>query len=226
MPPRASPRALPLSLIAGVMLVSASAEATEAEQPMATTASREPSPSGPRVGLRSGLAVPVGTAFTSSGAMYETMSGYVPLRLDVGYRIASHFYIGANAQLAVVLPKACPSGASCTGGDGRVGVMAAFHLLPHGVVDPWVGVGMGFEWLTVSRTVDGTTVDINARGLELVDFELGADLRPTPFFRIGPVLSSSVARYTRIAVNGTETSDFEPSLHSWVMLGVRGAFDM
>jgi hypothetical protein len=104
--------------------------------------------------------------------------------------------------------------------------MAAFHVLPSRVIDPWVGVGMGFEWLSTSRTVDGTTVDINARGLELVDLELGADIRPTPFFRIGPVLSASVARYTRIAVNGTDTTDFEPSLHSWVMLGVRGAFDM
>jgi hypothetical protein len=108
----------------------------------------------------------------------------------------------------------------------RVGLTAAFHLLPTRVVDPWVGVGMGVEWLAISRTVDGTTVDVNARGLELIDVELGADVRPAAVLRIGPVLSGSVGRYTRLAVNGVETTDFTPSLHSWVMLGVRGAFDM
>jgi hypothetical protein len=215
-----------LAAFGGGVLLATSASATEPEHPMAPAARVEPSPSGPRVGLRSGLALPVGTMFTSSGAMNETIAGYVPLRLDIGYRLASHFYVGANAQFATVLPKACPSGASCTGTDMRVGLTAAFHLLPRRLVDPWIGVGMGIEWLNVSRTVDGTTVDVNARGLELIDVELGADVRPAAVLRIGPVLSGSVGRYTRIAVNGVETTDFTPSLHSWVMLGVRGAFDM
>jgi hypothetical protein len=187
---------------------------------------REVSPSGPRFGLRSGYAVPIGTAFGYSGAMTETISGYVPLRVDAGYRIARHFYVGADVQLATLVSKACPDGGSCSGSDIRAGVMVAYHLLPTRVVDPWLGVGMGYEWLSVSRTVDGATGDIEARGLELIDVELGADVRPSRSFRIGPVLSASVGRYTRIAINGTSTRDFEATNHAWVMVGLRGAFDL
>jgi hypothetical protein len=224
------PRAARVAVLATVMSCGMSASTTalagEPEHPLSPSSRREPSPSGLRVGLRSGYAIPIGTAFTTSGAMNETMVGYVPLRLDIGYRIADHFYVGGNAQLAAILSTACPSGATCSGTDTRIGVMAAFHLRPKRIVDPWIGLGMGFEWLSTSRTVDGMTVDINARGLELVDVELGMDVRPAGVFRIGPVLSGSVGRFARIAVNGTETTDFTASLHSWVMLGVRGAFDM
>jgi hypothetical protein len=223
---RAARGAATVALLGGAILLATSASAAEPEQPEASGSGGQPRPFGPRVGLRSGVAIPIGTVFTSSGAMDETMSGYVPLRLDIGYRLASRFYVGVNAQYAVIVPRACPSGASCTGGDMRVGMTAAFHLLPRRLVDPWIGLGMGFEWMNVSRTVDGATVDVNARGLELFDAELGVDLRPIGPLRIGPVLSTSIGRYTRIAVNGTQTTDFTPSLHSWVMVGFRGAFDM
>lgn len=223
---RARARAAAVALLACAVPSASPAGAAEPDGPPASDGRAQPAPSGPRAGVRSGVAIPLGTVFTSSGAMDETMAMSVPLRLDLGYRFASHFYAGASAQYAVIVPKACPSGASCSGGDMRVGVTAAFHLLPRRVVDPWIGVGMGFEWLNVSRTVDGATVDVSARGLELLDAELGADLRPIGPLRIGPVLSSSVGRYTRIAVNGTPTTDFTPSLHAWVMVGLRGAFDM
>jgi hypothetical protein len=85
---------------------------------------------------------------------------------------------------------------------------------------------MGYERLVVSRTVDGSTGEIAARGLELVDLDIGVDLRPTRSLRIGPVLSSSLARYTRVSINGTSTTDFDPALHAWVLLGFRGAYDL
>jgi hypothetical protein len=85
---------------------------------------------------------------------------------------------------------------------------------------------MGYERLNVSRTVDGTTGEISASGVELLNFDLGMDLRPTRELRIGPVISSTFTRYTRVAVNGDSTTDFDPSLHAWVLLGFRGAFDL
>jgi hypothetical protein len=200
--------------------------ASASDVTMSPGASREPTPSGPRIALRSGVAVPFGYAFTASGALSDTITGYVPLRLDVGYRIARHYYIGVDAQLATVLPNACPVGGSCSGSDLRFGVMAAYHLLPGSVVDPWLGLGTGYEHLRVSRTVDGSTGKISARGLELLDLDIGVDVRPTRSLRLGPVLSSSIARYTRVSLNGSSTSDFDPALHAWVLLGFRGAYDL
>ena len=209
------------------MLLGQVASAADADKPATPAASeREPSPSGPRIALRSGVAVPFGAAYRFGGALSDTIAGYVPLRLDVGYRVARHFYVGVDAQLAAILPNACPADASCSGTNVRFGAMAAYHLLPGRLVDPWLGLGMGFERLDVTRTVDGTSGEISARGLELLDIELGVDLRPTRALRVGPVIASSFTRYTRIVINGNSTTDFDPAIHAWVLLGFRGAFDL
>jgi opacity protein-like surface antigen len=211
-------------LAAGATAAPASAEA--ADRPAPEIAAAAPGSSGMRVALRSGFAVPLGEAFAASGSLSSTIAGYVPLRLDVGYRLARHFYVGLAGQLAAIMSTGCPSGASCSGSNVRYGVMVAYHLLPSHRVDPWIGAGMGFEMLDVSRTVAGSRVDISARGLELLDVELGVDLQTTRALRIGPVLSSSLARYSTVSVNDTPTRDFDTALHAWVMGGLRGAFDL
>ena len=159
--------------------------------------------------------------------MSDTIKGYVPLRADVGYRFwESHFYVGVAAQLAAIVPTGCAESESCSGTDVRVGALVAYHVLPSRVVDPWIGVGMGYERLKLTRSMDGASVDFTAHGIELFDVELGTDWRATRALRLGPVLSSSIGHFTKIAVNGTSTRDFDTSMHAWVMLGIRGAYDL
>jgi opacity protein-like surface antigen len=214
--------------VAAVMASSQGAAAadSEPEAPSPPPRADEPSASGLRIGLRTGMALPVGDAFVSSGPLTDTIRAYVPLRLDLGYRIARHFYVGADVQLAALVPNNCPSGASCSGHDIRFGALVAYHLLPSEKVDPWIAAGMGFEMLNISRSSGGANVDFSARGLELLDVELGADIRPNASLRLGPVLSSSIGRFARVSVNGASTADFDTALHAWVMLGFRGAFDL
>jgi hypothetical protein len=198
-----------------------------AEEPPAGHAAEElPRPSGLSLALRTGVAMPVGEMFVSSGALSSTVTGYVPLRLDVGLRYRRHLYVGVAAQLARVVPAGCPSGGICSGSDARVGAMIAYHLLPTRTIDPWLGVGVGFERLNVSRALGDASVDVTARGLELLDVELGADVRATRALRLGPVLSTSIGRYATVTVNEVTTRDFQPALHAWVMLGLRGALDL
>jgi hypothetical protein len=214
--------AFALAMLSSTLAMVAPARA--AEETIVT--SEEPPPSGMRVALRSGFAVPIGVPFTGGGTLSDTIAGQVPLRVDIGFRIQRHFYIGGMGQLGMVLPRHCPSGASCSGTDGRVAAMAAWHFLPELRLDPWIGVGMGFEILTISRSVDGAAVDIAMRGVELLNAEVGADLRAARGLRMGPVLSTSVGRFTSITVNGTSTRDFDAAVHGWLMLGLRGAFDL
>jgi hypothetical protein len=213
---------------AALVLATSSALAAPAladERPVAQGAG-EPSPSGVRLALRSGVAVPVGEAFVASGALSDTIAGYVPLRLDLGYRLTRYLYVGAVGQMAVIVPSGCPAGGSCAGSDSRFGAMVAIHLLPSRVLDPWFGVGMGVETLRVSRAAGGSKVDITARGFELLDVDLGVDVRATRALRIGPVLSTSLGRFSSFWINDTKTRDFDTSLHAWVMAGLRGAFDL
>ena len=218
-------RPLSLALLLSLSL-SLSSVASATEQPSPTPPAGDLPDSGPRFGVRTGLARPIGSAFAGSSAMSDTIYGYVPLRLDAGYRIERHFYVGIDAQLAAIIPAGCTSGYSCSGMDTRLGVMVAYHLLPTKLVDPYLGIGVGYEVLHTTRSVDSTSVDITARGFELFDAELGADLRLGRSWRIGPVISGSVARYTSVAVNGIESTDFTTLLHAWAMVGVRGAFDL
>lgn len=210
----------------GAMTLSTVAAADEDRPAASAPAKPAPSASGFRVALRTGVAVPLGEAFVSSGSLATIITGYVPLRLDIGYRFAHHFYFGVAGQLALIMPNGCPGGSDCSGSNTRLGVMVAYHLLPAGDFDPWLAVGMGYERLSVSREASGTRVDISARGLELLDVELGADIRASRTLRFGPVLSTSAGRYTTVSVNGSPTRDFDASLHAWVMLGLRGAFEL
>jgi hypothetical protein len=191
----------------------------------APAAPKERLPFGTRIAVRTGFAVPAGESFASSGPIADTVAGYVPLRLDLGYRLADHFYFGVTGQLAAVVPNACPSGTSCSGTNVRLGGMLAYHLRPSGAFDPWLGLGIAYEQLSTSRSVGDEHVDVSARGLELFGLELGADYRANNALRLGPVVSSSVGRFTRVDVNGA-SSDFDPSVHAWVMLGLRAAYDL
>jgi outer membrane protein W len=48
---------------------------------------------------------------------------------------------------------------SCSADDAQVGIQAAFHILPKGQFDPWVGLGLGWEIFHYSTkdTYAGTT---------------------------------------------------------------------
>jgi outer membrane protein len=104
--------------------------------------------------------------------------------------------------------------------------MVGAHLLPGGVLDPWIGVGTGYEILSVTRSAAWSRLDLQASGLELLDLELGLDLRLTAGLRVGPVLSTSIGRYTSVVLNGRTTHDFDTVVHGWGMVGIRGAYDL
>jgi hypothetical protein len=189
-----------------------------------TSAGDEPGASGLRVSARSGFAAPVGSTFSGSGELRDTMVGLVPIRLDLGARLASHVYVGGGLQIGDVVARGCAEGAHCTGTDVRAFVIAAYHLFPTSILDPWVAIGTGFESLAVRREAAGSALALSARGIELVDGELGTDLRVSRL-RVGPVVSATVSRYTSIVVNGVAASDFEPVAHVWVAFAGRAAYD-
>jgi hypothetical protein len=187
----------------------------------------EPAPSGLRVAVRSGVALPIGAIYDASGPLSATVTGYVPMRLDVGFRFAlQRLYVGAAGQLAAIVPNACTGAMKCGGSDARIAAMFALHLLPSRAVDPWIGVGIGYETFSLSREAEGVKVDLAASGIELVDVDAGVDLRPSPHVRLGPVVSATLSRFTSVSVNNAESQDFDPMLHSWILFGLRGAYDL
>lgn len=119
------------------------------------------------MGARLGYGLPFGALDAtppggqdSSERMRRLLVGQVPLWLDVGVRLQERFFVGGYVQYGIgILPKdvsdACDTlqteveaaggSSTCKGFDTRLGAEFLYHLMPSGDVDPWLGVGIGYE---------------------------------------------------------------------------------
>ena len=98
----------------------------------------------------------------------------VPLIGDLGFRFTPNLYLGVTGSYQLGLPKNCASGVSCSGHLVTLGLDVRYHLLPDLQFDPWVGLGLGYEWFGLSASAGGSTADATANGFEFVHFQLGA----------------------------------------------------
>src|SRR5258708_5651677 len=125
----------------------------------------ESGPSGIEVGLRTGYAIPLGQSTSASGDnLSDVISGQIPIWFDVGYRAPQQIYVGAFVQygigfLADKLTNAsgCGKNVSCSVNDIQAGANLHYHFVPEGPFDPWLGVGIGYEWLNFSASAGGNS---------------------------------------------------------------------
>jgi hypothetical protein len=199
--------------------------------------------SGIELGLRLGYSVPFGTVANGGPnlntplALGDTFSGRVPFWLDAGYRIEPHLYVGLFLQLAIMttadnsITGCGQGGITCSGHDLQYGVDVHVHILPERRFDPWVGAGFGYESATLSLAdALGTSGDLGFTGWQYVNFQLGGDYKPKPNVGLGPFVTFSLGQYSRVSVrtgSSTQSEDLpSQTLHEWLTIGVRGAFDV
>jgi hypothetical protein len=120
----------------------------------------------------------------------------------------------------------------------RLGVQVQYHFLPKKELDPWLGAGLGYEWLTraTEQSFDGvgTETSITVKGFELINLQGGLDFKVAPGLALGPFLFFSIGRYTSLSgsCSGNTCDDFTPrgddpgddATHYWLLLGVRSTF--
>jgi hypothetical protein len=200
-----------------------------AASPMAARAA----PEGPEFGLRFGYAVPFGDVLGGGNTapdvgLRDVVSAGIPLTLELGYRFAPDFYGGVSVGYGYLFTTGCDPSANCTGHDVRLGLDLRFHLAPTRTLDPWIGVGVGYEWLTLSASSGGQDQDLTVRGFEFLNLQLGADLFVSPVFRIGPFALFSFGRYTDATASSalltTAGELADKRVHEWLVLGLRAAF--
>jgi len=182
---------------------------------------------------RVAYALPFGSVSATGGKLSDEVGGAVPLVLEVGYRLNAEVAIGALFQYAYALPRdsapGCGDPNTCSGRVVRLGVEGVYNIHLDGALTPWIGVGTGYEWVTLSGSAGGRTASIAARGFELVTFQGGGDYRISPAFALGPFVSVSLADYaveTAVApgVQAVNPNIADKRLHEWLQLGVRGRF--
>ncbi len=213
--------------------------------------------SGLAVGLRLGYAIPFGDAqsntingSSTSISMQSLQRGMLPFWFDLGYRFTPSVYLGLFYQYAPTFP---PSGncyqyaapavngiapnpgaagpTTCDGFDQRFGLDLNYHIRPHEFVDPWVGIGLGYEMTQLNYSQGGSanTGSFQAWGPQL-DLQLGADLRFSHRIPIGPFVDLSLSEFNTENVydpnNNGSALAFGQKLHGWVTLGLRGQFNL
>lgn len=262
---------LSLSLLALLAPAAAGAQPAPAPAPVAGSAEVAPPPASPEAaalegetsaparvfveperrtgfssGLRLGAGVPIGKAGRDPLDAERSLSDLTPWRapvwVDLGYTFGA-LTLGIYGQVGVGgTGDACV--ADCEWSDIRFGVSGELRLLPGAVVDPWIGLGLGYESLSY-RTLasvmvtdemgqqDSVAVRITERfaGPELL-LHGGVDFQVEDALRVGPFVALSLGQYTTDSFDCQPNSPECPSgssvdggaLHGWLSVGVRGAY--
>lgn len=197
------------------------------------------------IGLRLGYGVPLGSAAKnddgSSNKMSDGFGGQVPIWLDLGYMVTPNLMLGlygqygfgsVSGQLKSICDQASAAGVSCSVSDIRFGVQAHYHFSPAEKIDPWLGLGVGYELLKISLSGDGGDGSITDKGFEFANLQGGVDFKVLPSFGVGPFVSFSFGQYGSTSTSGAFT-DFgaggditNKAIHEWLTFGARGAFTL
>jgi hypothetical protein len=198
------------------------------------------------LGVRIGYSLPLGnvtgtgtqtvgnTTFQATGAsLSDDFNGRVPFLFDAGLRITPNVYLGALLSYGVLFVNGdklgCTNGISCSGHALEVGANVHYHLAPDAAFDPWLGLGFGYEWATLSASQGSQSVDATLSGFQFVDAQIGGDYRVANLV-LGPFVMLGVGQYSSASSSSGDTSvsvDIShQALHEWLTFGVRGACDI
>lgn len=182
------------------------------------------SDSGFHFGLRLGFGFPVGES-TKGTKLGHGIIGQIPIWVDLGWQFNPHFMLGAYFSYGFVLldsdsRDACDQRkVDCSASDMRLGIQAQYSFAPQRPVDPWLGIGLGYEW---ARSKAGTATS-TLRGWEIpllqggIDF--GGDSGGSSF---GPFVAYTFGTFTRYSTENDSGDIPDTASHSWLFLGIRG----
>lgn len=228
-------------------IVAAGALAASAVVFSGNPARADATPTGIEVGLRSGYAIPLGNlAGAPSGAtapnLGDTISGMVPIWLDAGYRLNPNMMIGAFFQYGIAfantgnksfLAQCANSAVSCSANDLMFGAQFHYHLMPDQTIDPWAGIGIGYEILNMSGSQGGQSLGSAAfNGFQFVNLQIGGDYKVMPNLGVGPFVMFSLGEYSGCSLNGPNGQSAgtctiqNTAMHEWLTFGIRGAYDI
>src|SRR5690606_19668330 len=115
---------------------------------------------------------------SDSEPLDSVVSALVTANVTMGYRFG-HLWFGGSALGGVGGMKdegdLCDNDdVQCTNAMIRVAANARYYVLPGERIDPFVGLGTGYEWFSATIEADGETLaGFRARGLSLVSVEAG-----------------------------------------------------
>lgn len=205
------------------------------------TAMADATPTGLEVGLRTGYAIPLGAAVgggtNGSGDLSKVYNGVIPIWVDAGYRLNPNMMIGAYFQYGIGMLnnsafQGCgQGGVSCSGNDMKIAAQFHYHLMPDQTIDPWAGIGIGYEIASVSASAGGQSAGSSFSGFQFFDIQAGADYKVMPNLGIGPFIDFSLGQFSNCSYSGAASSlgsckIAQTAMHEWFTIGIKGAYDI
>jgi hypothetical protein len=197
-------------------------------------------------GLRLGIGLPVGNAGKDAFGLERKLSDLVtwrtPIWVDATYRVSPGASYGLYAQFGVGgTGDACVG--KCDWSDLRIGAQGQWRFNAGSNVEPWLGLGVGYESLGLQTLASVPNVDspteetfpvrVKERlgGPELL-LQGGLQLRVENALQLGPFLAASVGSYIGdryrcdlvITACPVGSSVEGSAFHAWLGLGVSGRY--
>ncbi len=186
---------------------------------------------GPKLSAWIGLGVPTGRiSDEGDGPLGDVVSTSIPFGVAFGYRFNPVFHGEAFLEGAPlsIRDSVCAPGDSCGGSDFRLGIDAQLHLAPFQRADPWIALGLGYEWLRFDATgcdPGGNCFGERFRysGWIFPRLSGGLAFAATPMVRLGPYLSFTAGQYSDVDTTSAGSQSIRnQAFHGWLELGVRG----
>ena len=239
-------RKLAVAAVSSLLLVVP--QAVRAQQESGVDPFLRPAPppardSGFTLALRLGYGIPFGdTSANPSGAatpLGDLLHGEIPIWIDVGYRFARSWFVGAYLQLGLGIVNkdqaaggnVCNQpGVSCKGSDVRLGVEGTYGFSPGQSFNPWIGLGTGYEWVSLQGEGPTGSGELTFKGWEWFDVQVGGDFSLGRVVALGPYAAFGLGQYSSANVtlgNATFSGDVaNRKVHGWLQLGVKGTFTL
>jgi hypothetical protein len=205
-----------------------------------------PARRGFQLGLRTGVALPIGLASSAPGdGLRERYSSQWVLEVDLGAKVTDALFVGGYFGFGVGAEGSderiegfCDDDGSdsendiqCSVVGFRIGVLGRWSFLPAGTINPWLAYGIGYEAQSqsINDRIVGRREETTAGGFEFARLSAGFDWRPGKTFGFGPLLEASLGSYTNTSTEVNDETTFEgdvedSAIHTWVTLAIRGVF--
>ena len=182
-----------------------------------------------------GVGLPLGEAYAGK-PLADWLSVAFPLTFELGTRILGRYELAVTGTYSLGVARS--TGASgcynasngCSASVGQVGLAFLWHPLGLTAVDPYLGVGVGYEWLEIRATVQGKNFDQSFGGWNVTMLQGGVDFSLGGAFTVGPYVQASLGEYLTSSytvptqgggVQSGSSSVANPAVHFWLAVGVR-----
>ncbi|MBS2012806.1 MAG: hypothetical protein JST00_07970 [Deltaproteobacteria bacterium] len=210
------------------------------EEPRRRSAARDDGPSevppartGFQIALRTGFAVPLGEA-GGNAKMSDIWGVQLPLITDIGGKITPNLFLGGYLGLGFGSAGGAQAGdcdrrnIGCGAFRFNFGFQIQYHFIPDGLVNPWIGYGLGYELASISVTRNNASTTTTFGGIDFAHFLFGVDFRVNKTVGVGPFMDFAIGQYftasTGNSAAGTSSEIANKSAHEWFTMGVRVVF--